>query len=591
MKHIMKTAMALVLALAVLLIPMTVSAALGDYSEPYELTAGGTRLSVYVQPETSVYVKASDSNGSVVNVGYATASTYFLQYGRLTTVYPNNDADNTATLTLDPAMNIFEVYNSGSEAITVYMTLTAGTPVDKTGTMESPVELTLSASQTASAKKELAAGNDGYWYTITAPDEGYLHVTIGSVDANGTSLGWLYFVNNNTQAKYGDSHWSDDDPAVNTESVAVKAGDEVDIFVATYDPASMFSNPAGTVSVTVTFEAAEVDNDDNDNNNGGDSGDDEINYVISDSELEVGTDEYAVDTTYPYTVYAFAPTETGKYTISCADGAIGIVSYTDMWVQNTPSEDNVNADAVVWECTAVGQGIYVAVMSGADTVSVTVEREELVVKEEVPWVIYENVVTPETFVLDGNFDDMMYVETFDDIVDEAVLGEDGFYHLNDAYGPILYACLSDSLMNLADAWGFGQLKEVIVDGEGNVVSKTDFYYAFEEYYLCADTETGLYPLTVDLIEMFTRIGAYHNWYGETGFIGGDFEDAWMFACYYNEGETFEPGATTTTAAETTTTKTDSPKTADASDAMNMLLAAVLAAGAIVMTVVSKKAKA
>ncbi len=729
MKNIMKTALAMVLALAVLLVPMTASAALGDYDEPYELNVGGTRLAVNIPAETSVYVKASDSNGSVVNVGYATASTYFLQYGRLTTVYPNNDADHTASLTLDPAMDIFEVYNSGTAAITVYMTLAAGAPVDNLGTIDNPELLTLEdpwgmGMLSAYATKELAAGNNGYWYKVIAPDDGAINVSVNAFDADYNDIGWIYLANNVTQGKYGDNHWSDDEPVVYNEQVAVKAGDEVAIFAATYDPRNMFSNPEGNIGVSVSFSAVgsydypvapvlganaasikngggyyytytaskdgtatvtindatgwqfniqgipadpedygsyyygdphysddepvvaseslemkagssitvcintydpnnwqgpsgtvnwtfsfvagEVSDDDDQGGNegdeeGGNEGDeDEINYAISDTALQVGTNDYAVDATYPYTVYAFSPEETGKYTISVDGTVLGIVSYTDMWVQNTPSEDNVNADSAVWECSAVGQSIYVAVKAEAETATITVTREDLAVKEEVPWIIYENVVTPEEFVLESNFDDMMYVETFDDVVDEAVLGEDGFYHLNDAYGPILYACLSDPLMNLSDAWGYGQLKEIILDDEGNIVERTDFYYAFEEYFNCADAETGVYPLTVDLIEMFTRIGAYHNWYGEDGFIGGDVEDAWMFACYYNEGETFEPGAattttTTTTASDVTTTTTtsgtESPKTADVTDAMNVLFVAMLAAGVIVMAIASKKVKA
>jgi len=77
--------------------------------------------------------------------------------------------------------------------------------------------------------------------------------------------------------------------------------------------------------------------------------------------------------------------------------------------------------------------------------------------------------------------------------------------------------------------------------------------------------------------------------GEDGFLGGDLEDAWMFACYYNEGESFEPGATNTTT--TTTTKTPSPNTADTSDVTNMLFVALLAAGAVVITLSAKKATA
>ncbi len=724
MKHIMKTALSLVLVMAVMLVPMsiTVSAATGDYADPYQLSTDSIRFYVDVAPEATVYIQASDCDNSTVTVGYATGSTYMIQYGRQT-VYPNADADNTASFTMNTFSDIFSVYNNGTETISVYMSLTAGAPVDTTGTMDNPEELTLEdpwqmGFLSANVTKDLEAGNEGHWYKVIAPGEGILNISVNAFDVEYEPVGWFFFAHNNTQGKYGDNHWSDDEPAVDAERVSVQAGDEVVIFAATYDPANMFANPVGTIAVSVSFSAVgsydcpvtpvigenvasvvnggsynytytatqdgvatvtmndeagwqyninvipadpedygsyvygdthwsdddpvvaseshelkagetitvcvntydpqswqgpsgnvkwtfgfvagDIGGDDDDDQGGdigGDDGDENVNYAISDTALQVGTHDYALDATYPYTAFAFSPEETGKYTISVDGNVIGIVSYTDMWVQNTPGADNVNAESVVWDCSAVGQGIFVAVKAEAETATITVTREDLVVKEEVPWIIYENVVTPEAFVLESNFDEMMYVETFDDIVDEAVLGEDGYYHLNDAYGPILYACLSDPLMNLADAWSYGQLKEIILDDEGNIVERTDFYNAFEEYFNCADAETGVYPLTIDLIEMFTRIGAYHNWYGENGFIGGDEADAWMFACYYNEGETFEPGATTTTTttvaadATTTTAKTDSPKTADVSDAMNMLLVAVLAAGAIVAAVASKKATA
>ncbi len=723
MKHTMKTALALVLALAVMLVPMsvTVFAADGSFADPYQLSASSVRFYVYVQPEETVYVQVDDCNGSTVNVGYATADTYMIQYGRQT-VYPNGDPDNTASFAMNPMGDYFAVYNTGSEAISVYMSLTGGAPIDNTGTMDNPEELTLEdrfgmGFLSANSEAALDAGNEGRWYKVIAPGDGVLNIGVSAYDPETyDSVGWLYCANNVTQGKYGDNHWSDDEPVVDTEQVAVNAGDEVQIFAATYDPMNMFSNPAGTVSVFVSFSAfgsydcpaeavlgenaAPVENgngytynwtapeegtvtvtmDDADGwqynvnvipadeedygsyiygdthwsdddpvvasesfpvnegdkvvvtvntydpaswqgpsgtvnwtlsfvagengNEGGDIGgeeggeeEEEVNYGFGDN-LVLGTQEYAVDPMYQYTVYAFSPEETGKYTISISDGILGIVSYTDMWVQNTPSADNVNATEAEWDCTSVGQGIYVAVMADTNVATITVEREELEETDEVPWIYYENVVTPEAFVFEGDFDAMLYVETFDEAVDEAVLGEDGFYHLNSATGPILYVCLNDSLLSLADAVNYGQIKEVIADEDGTVIEKTDFNEAFLEYAACMDEETGLYPLTVDLIEMYKRVGAYQGWYGENGFIGGDYDDAWMFACYYNEGESFEGGATTTTtttvAADVTTTtatSTESPKTGDTTNAMAFVMLAVLAAGAVVVTVASKKATA
>ncbi len=714
MKHIMKTALACVLVLAMLIVPMTAAAATGDYETPYVLPENGMALNAEIAPEATVYFRTNSNDGAVISIGItnASAKTFMVQYGRQT-YYP--DAAGKVSFTMNAALNTYSIYNNGTASVYTTTNMTAGAPVDTTGTMDNPELLTLEdpyqmGAQMAVAQYTFEAGNQGRYYKVIAPGEGVINVSVSACDEDYNDIGWQYFANNKTQGKYGDNHWSDDNPVVDTEQVPVKAGDEVEVFAIPYNPANVFTAPAGIVTVVVSFSAAgsydcpveatlganaasvkngngyyytwtaakdgtatftmntatnweyringipvdpenyadyyygdthwsdddpvvrtesiemkagetldifvntynpngaapsgtvnwtlsftagEVGDDDDQGGQGGsgdEGGDDEINYAVSDTALEVGTKDYAVDSTYPYTVYVFSPEETGKYTVSTENGILGIVSYTDMWVQHTPSADNVNAESVVWDCTAVGQGIYVAVAADAD-VTITVEREDLEEKEEIPWIIYENVVTPEAFVLEGNFDDMMYVETFDDILDKAVLGEDGFYHLNDAYGPILYACLNDPLMNLADAWGYGQLKEVLVDEDGNIVERTDFYYAFEEYYACVDPDSGLYPLTVDIIEMFTRIGAYHNWYGENGFLGGDLEDAWMFACYYNEGETFEPGATKPAGGTTTTTKTDSPSTADTSDAMNMLFVAVLAAGAVVTAVATKKAKA
>ncbi len=708
MKHMMKAALALVVALSVLLVPMTVSvgAAKGDYSDMYVLNVG-TALVVNVPADTTVYVQAANSNGSTVDASANVSLANVIQY--CTQIVPASG--KTASFQMIVERNWFTLYNSGSQTMSVTLNLTAGQAQDTTGSVDNPELVTLEdlydiGVLNAYVTKALEAGNAGYYYKVIAPGDGAINVGVGAFDDDYNDIGWIFFASNVTQGKYGDNHWSDDEPVCYNEQVPVKAGDEVVVFAATYDPANAYNNPAGNVGVSISFSevgssdypvapavgkntavikngngyyytytaekdgtatvtinstgswqfnlngipadpedydsyyygdphysddtpvvatesidlkagatvnicintydpnspwagpsgsidwtfafvAGEVSDDDDNNDDPSDDPEDEeeVNYAISDQMLTVGTKEYPVDATYPYTVFCFSPEEIGKYTISTEDGVLGIVSFTDMWVQNMPSADNVNATQVAWDCTAVGQGIYVAINCAENVAEITVTYEELILEEEVPWIIYKNKVTPEPFVLESDFDEMMYVDTFDDVNDKAILGDDGFYHLNDKYGPILYACLNDSLLSLADAQNYGQLKEVLADENGNVIEHTDFYEAFAEYYACADEATGVYPLTVDLIEMFTRIGAYHNWYGETGFIGGDLEDAWMFACYYNEGETFDPGQTTTT------TKTNSPGTADVSDALNVALLAILAAGAVVMTVVSKKVTA
>ena len=95
-----------------------------------------------------------------------------------------------------------------------------------------------------SAKRE--TGDTEYYYTWTAIADGKLTITM---DKNAQ---WVYCLNNVTAGTFGETHWSDDETVVTSETIDVKAGDEISLTVNTYDPADMFVSPAGTV----TFEAA-----------------------------------------------------------------------------------------------------------------------------------------------------------------------------------------------------------------------------------------------------------------------------------------------------------------------------------------------
>ena len=114
------------------------------------------------------------------------------------------------------------------------------------GTMSNPADIT-EGTTTA----ELAEATEGMYYEFIAPDRGEVTITINS------ETGWQYQVNNLTSYIYGDYHWFDDQPAATTETVSVNKGDQVVIFVNTYDPANPWSAPAGTVSFDVAFTAGE----------------------------------------------------------------------------------------------------------------------------------------------------------------------------------------------------------------------------------------------------------------------------------------------------------------------------------------------
>lgn len=336
--------------------------------------------------------------------------------------------------------------------------------------------------------------------------------------------------------------------------------------------------------------------------------DEEVNYAVGDA-LTVGTADYAMDAAYPYTVLTFDPTEDGVYTIT-SDSPMGIVSYITLWVTTAPSTETVNVNTIEWECTEVGQGIMVAVEAQGETATITVTREERVVKPETPWTYYENVVTPEAFTFVGDAAALEYVDTYDDVVDQAILGEDGYYHLNGEDGPILYVDLDDDLMPIPSVIENGQMTEVLADENGDIVVKVNYNDAATEYMVHADAKTMLYPLTIDLITMYEHIGNAKMWYGESGFVGGDLADAWMFACYYIPADEIPDTTTTTTTGgddttvTTTTTVADdtavtttttapvtSPATGDTTNTLVFVAVALLAAGVVTASVLSKKVTA
>lgn len=254
--------------------------------------------------------------------------------------------------------------------------------------------------------------------------------------------------------------------------------------------------------------------------------------------LELGTKIYEASS-LEYTVYSFEPTEVGKYTISTTNSLVAIASYTDMWVTIEPTAETVTEASVVWDCTAVGQGILIGALSKADGVAITVSKDDINIITY-PTVHYENTKTPEAFKFEGNKDNLIPVDVEDGVKAKAELGLDGYYHLDNANGPILYACLNDPMQPLQALREPGQIFVIIYKENGvDVDYKVDYNSAFDEYWSCIDANTGLYPLTYDLMMMFQNVGDQHNWYGEGGWIGIDKEDGWMYACYYYEGQSFE----------------------------------------------------
>lgn len=128
----------------------------------------------------------------------------------------------------------------------------------------------------------------------------------------------------------------------------------------------------------------------------------------------------------------------------------------------------------------------------------------------------------------------------------AVLGEDGFYHLDSEDGPIIYVDLYSDLFcfgtAIDDSNGTGQIYIYVYGEDGSLVKdnngnnlRYNATAAIQEYLDAAD-ENGYYPLTEDLAYFYQNYGKSQGWYipGMSFILGDDFDadTGWMFACCY-----------------------------------------------------------
>ena len=110
------------------------------------------------------------------------------------------------------------------------------------GAMMNPAKLVI-GENTA----QIGEGSEGYFYSWIAEKNGELTITMPEGN-------WSYTLNNLTTTVYGDQQYSDSDPVLNPCTINVKAGDEIQLIVNTYDPEKFWSAPAGSITFTAAFE-------------------------------------------------------------------------------------------------------------------------------------------------------------------------------------------------------------------------------------------------------------------------------------------------------------------------------------------------
>ncbi len=215
-----------------------------------------TMTEIKVPAEGTVFVQAADANG-IFHVTSATGS-YMLINGMANQA--TADAEYDLTLCGYEMVNI---YNPGTETITLYVFLEAGAG-EVVGTWDNPEVLELQENPwmpnfppSAQAQTELAEGNQGHFYTITATDNGAFAISITAGDADWNNVGYQFNVTNLTTSWQSEFilRAADADNFYDTVMIPVNAGDELLINAGTYNPENVYSAPAGILNVNINFAA------------------------------------------------------------------------------------------------------------------------------------------------------------------------------------------------------------------------------------------------------------------------------------------------------------------------------------------------
>ncbi|MBQ9761764.1 MAG: hypothetical protein IJV82_01655, partial [Oscillospiraceae bacterium] len=352
----------------------------------------------------------------------------------------------------------------------------------------------------------------------TAPEDGKLTVNMAASEP-----GWAFvftFADGSTTLRITGNN-------DRSETYDVFAGQTYSVEMWCYDKAS-WGEGNGDVTYKLTFEACDLG-----------SGTVVEEFLYSDIALVVGVNELTMMENAENTLFDFTPSETGAYTFTVPFGyQIG------NWglFGTKPTEEMTFT--FTWECSSVGQGIMVGV-AGSEPVTMTIEKTgEAYIPETIVYEDYVNVHTPNS----ANRPVLGYGQSYQNVditvAQTVVMGEDGFYHLNSATGPVIYADLINDAIDLTAAYaGYGAnaMKGQVRDKDGNLVAAYNFLNSMKAYKDAMD-RNGRYPLTEDLALFLQAYGGVQGWYesDKTSFeaIKADHcaDSAWLVACCYMASE-------------------------------------------------------
>ena len=236
--------------------------------------------------------------------------------------------------------------------------------------------------------------------------------------------------------------------------------------------------------------------------------------------INVGTGSFYVDMTGTEIRYfLFTPEENGVYTFTTTNANAAIGYWSTSFFAFDCSAEYVKDNVCTLEVKNVGP-TYVISVKGDEGISGTIlkiarvgDAQENKVAEE----IYTGTTTPtEPFVVNESGSKSYLNLAIEQIL---VKGDDGFYHLGSAEGPVVYMDLTNARfgISISALVNNGPMRKYEYDADGKPVKRTDYTECMLKYVENVDKATGVYALTDDLITILQNHGNHAGWYDAGGY--------------------------------------------------------------------------
>ena len=251
--------------------------------------------------------------------------------------------------------------------------------------------------------------------------------------------------------------------------------------------------------------------------------------------------------------FLYIPSESGEYELftdnaTYETGYYGSVHYIQNVNQGKEAPNNGTALSLSADMVGADMEFVIGVDNpGTEDVQVVLHavRVSDYIDTSVPNVIYEktHAVTPWTQPVGKQIKkfDITAIVPYNLVLNEKT----GFYHLNSVAGPLVVVFLgSKADMYIPQLASFQTILEnagvkAYFQNPDGTYDRCEVYSdCLAEYIACTDQNTGVYPLTEDLMYIIQQHGGYSGWWDITGerYIFGDTKvnekNAWLFMCGY-----------------------------------------------------------